>query len=59
MPSHNFDDEHRLDPEIDAAKALLNRMRKLAEERGDSGLDAASLDKVRKRQLSSYSLGSA
>ena len=59
MPDHNFDDEHRLDPEIDAAKALLNRMRKLAEERGESRLDAARMAKVRKRQLSRDSLGSA
>jgi len=43
-------DEHRFDPEIDAAKALLNRMRKLAEERGDRRVDAARMEKVRKRQ---------
>ncbi|WP_313812528.1 DciA family protein [Glutamicibacter sp.] len=50
MPSQGFDDEHRMDPEIDAAKALLNRMRKLAEERGDARLDAARIAKVRQRQ---------
>lgn len=43
-------DEHRFDPEIDAAKALLNRMRKLAEERGERRVDAARMEKVRKRQ---------
>lgn len=43
-------DEHRFDPEIDAAKALLNRMRRLAEERGERRVDAARMDKVRKRQ---------
>ena len=43
-------DEHADDPEIDAAAALLNRMRKLAQERGERRLDAARLDKVRKRQ---------
>ncbi|UYQ77616.1 DciA family protein [Glutamicibacter sp. JL.03c] len=43
-------DEHRFDPELDAAKALLNRMRKLAEERGERRVDAARMEKVRKRQ---------
>ncbi|WP_159610573.1 DciA family protein [Glutamicibacter sp. JC586] len=43
-------DEHRFDPEIDAAKALLNRMRRLAEERGERRVDAARMEKVRKRQ---------
>src|SRR5690606_26109404 len=42
-------DEHRFDPEIDAAKALLNRMRKLAEERGETRVDAARTDTVRQR----------
>lgn len=61
MPSQQFDDEHRMDPEIDAAKALLNRMRKLAEERGDSRLDAARMAKVRKRQAArnSFAAGKA
>jgi len=45
-------DEHRFDPEIDAAKALLNRMRKLAEERGETRVDAARMEKVRKRKAS-------
>lgn len=43
-------DEHRFDPEIDSAKALLNRMRRLAEERGERRVDAARMEKVRKRQ---------
>lgn len=43
-------DEHRFDPEIDAAKALLNRMRKLAEDRGERRVDAARMEKVRQRQ---------
>lgn len=50
MPSQGSSDEHRMDPEIDAAKALLNRMRKLAEERGDARLDAARMARVRERQ---------
>lgn len=45
-------DEHRFDPEIDSAKALLNRMRKLAEERGERRVDASRMEKVRKRQAS-------
>lgn len=61
MPDHNFDDEHRTDPEIDAAKALLNRMRKLAEERGEARLDAARMAKVRQRQKArnSFAAGKA
>ena len=43
-------DEHRFDPEIDAAKALLNRMRKLADERGERRIDAARMERVRKRK---------
>ena len=48
MPS--LEDDHRLDPELDAATAMLNRMRKLAEERGETRLDAARMEKVRQRQ---------
>lgn len=38
------------DEEMDPAKALLNRMRKLAEERGETRIDAARLARVQKRQ---------
>ncbi|WP_404288303.1 DUF721 domain-containing protein [Glutamicibacter arilaitensis] len=38
--------------ELDSAKALLNRMRKLAEERGDARIDAARMERVKKRQAS-------
>lgn len=36
--------------ELDSAKALLNRMRKLAEERGETRIDAARMERVKKRQ---------
>ncbi|WP_431710726.1 DUF721 domain-containing protein [Glutamicibacter uratoxydans] len=36
--------------EIDPAKALLNRMRRLAEERGETRLDPARLARVQQRQ---------
>ncbi|MGP9782715.1 RNA-binding protein [Arthrobacter sp. MYb211] len=36
--------------ELDSAKALLNRMRKLAEERGEPRIDAARMERVKKRQ---------
>lgn len=38
--------------EIDPAKALLNRMRRLAEERGEPRIDAARLARVQQRQAS-------
>lgn len=38
--------------ELDSAKALLNRMRKLAEERGETRIDAARMERVKKRQAS-------
>ena len=36
--------------EIDPAKALLNRMRRLAEERGETRIDAARMARVQQRQ---------
>lgn len=38
------------DQEIDPAKALLNRMRKLAEERGEVRIDAARMARVQQRK---------